>query len=203
MNKSTLQKVEVVNFPKKDVWDKLQIIVTILALIIAIISTSLYINEINKRPDVEIDIFSPTPIRNKVLFNFKNGFSDPLEFDVSLHNIGNERSESASLFIAFSSEVDISLRNYENWREQQFGDVKAFTFEDRSLIINEQTNRGIGVFDISIPKKDEEILIAYFMIEGDFDRKFGLIYYDYANRRYVLKHYKEHLEPEQIWNKHL
>jgi len=52
--KETIQKEEVTNYPKKDIWDKIQIVTTILALIIAVVSTSLYINELNRSPDLNI-----------------------------------------------------------------------------------------------------------------------------------------------------
>ncbi|MBI2660152.1 hypothetical protein HYX07_03245 [Candidatus Woesearchaeota archaeon] len=199
----TPKKVEVINFPQKGIWDKLQIIATIAALIIAIISTSLYIYEINKIPDMEVSVFSPTPILGKTIFNFTNHFSKPLEFDISLINKGNKKSESnVGIEIVFNRKVNISLKPNVNWKESSSGPYYAFIYNN-DLSINKGGGRDIGTFYLRIPKQNDDLLIAIFILGGDFERKTGLVYYDYINEKYIVKHYTNHTESIQIWNENI
>lgn len=60
-----VMNVKVTNFPKS----KIEIFMTIsaiLSLLIAIISTGLYIYEINKQPNISLNVFTPSPILFKV-----------------------------------------------------------------------------------------------------------------------------------------
>ncbi len=107
--KNNIQKVNVVNFPNKNIWDRLQIIVTIISLILAAISISLYIHEIKKCPDMYVHVFSPTPILGKAIFEFgDDALSKPLELEVSLQNKGDKKSESLTKFaLIFNKIVEV------------------------------------------------------------------------------------------------
>jgi len=169
------------------------------------LSLSLYINEIDKKPDLEVFVFSPSPYLGKVIFNFKNiDFSEPLELNMGVNNKGDEDSNSILLEIMFSKEVNITIKESENWYQSpSFKNYKWFHFEDRTLRVNKDTSRGIGNFGISIPKKNENLLIAHFILEGDFERKGGLISYNYFSQEYEVKHYTNVSEVVEIWNNHV
>lgn len=205
--KNNIQKVYVVNFPNKDKWDKLQIVVTIISLIIAFISTYLYIHEIRKCPDLYINVSSPTPILGKAIFEFGDAaLSTPLEFDVFLQNKGDKKSESLTQFtLMFHKKVDVLLKSHGVWKELHlFSNGKQFAYLNDNVSINSDTSRPFGIFNLSIPpKQPEPLLIALFTIEGDFKRKEGLIYYDYLNEKYKVVHFTKSNRATEIWNKHL
>lgn len=211
--KNNIQKVNVVNFPSKDKWDRLQIVVTILSLIVAIISlifasisTSLYIHEIKKCPDLYVSVSSPTPILHKAIFEFGDDvLSKPLEFNVSLLNKGDKKSESLAKFsLMFDKKVEVSLKSEGLWEEnKESPNFKVFYYLKDDLAVNSDTSRLIGKYDLSIPKQAKPLLFALFMIEGDFKRKTGLIYYDYLNEKYNVVHFTDPHRATEIWNKHL
>ncbi|MBL7214330.1 MAG: hypothetical protein ISS71_01495 [Phycisphaerae bacterium] len=203
---NNIQKVHVVNFPEKDKWDKLQIIVTIISLLLATVSTWLYIHEIKKCPDLYVSVFSPTPTLGKVIFEFgDNALSNPLEFDVSLQNKGDKKSESLTKFtLMFDRKVEVSLKSQGLWEEdKESQDFKTFHYLKEDLGINSDTSRRIGKFDLCIPKQAKPLLFAMFIIEGDFKRKMGLIYYDYLNEKYNVVQYTDPHRATEVWNKHL
>ncbi|MFH1615657.1 MAG: hypothetical protein ABIG61_11325 [Planctomycetota bacterium] len=204
--KNNIQKVNVVNFPNKNIWDKLQIIVTIISLILAAISTSLYIHEIKKCPDLNVFVDSPTPILHKAIFEFGNDvLSKPLEFNVYLRNKGDKKSESLTKFhLIFDKKVEVSLKSQGLWEEYKGApNFKVFNYLRDDLAINSDTSRLIGKYNLSIPKQARPLLFALFMIEGDFKRKTGLIYYDYSDEKYNVVHYADPHRAEKIWNRHL
>ncbi len=210
--KNKIQKVHVVNFPNKDKWDRLQIITTILSLIVAIVSLTfaaismyLYIHEINKHPDLYVFVDSPTPILHKTIFEFgDDGLSKPLEFYVYLRNKGNKKSESLTQFtLIFDKKVEASLRSHDLWKEnKKLLDFKMFNYIKENLTINPDTTRFVGAYDLSIPKQKEQLLFAFFNIEGDFKRKTGLLYYDYSIEKYQIDHFADPCEAVKIWNEH-
>ena len=202
--KNNIQKVNVVNFPNKNIWDKLQIIVTIISLMLATISTSLYIHEIKKCPDLYVQVFSPTPILGKAIFEFgDDALSKPLKFDVSLQNKGDKKTGSLTKFILiFDKKVEVSLKSQKLWKEnEEVPNCKVFHYLEKDLVVNPDTSGLIGTYDLSIPKQEKPLLIALFTIEGDFKRKEGLIYYDYSNEKYKVVHYKKANRATEIWNK--
>lgn len=211
--KNNIQKVNVVNFPNKDKWDRLQIVATILSLIVAIISlifasisTSLYIHEIKKYPDLYVSVSSPTPTLHKAIFEFGDDvLSKPLEFNVSLLNKGDKKSESLTNFsLMFDKKVEVSLKSQGLWEEnRESPNFKAFHYLKDDLTVNSDTSRLIGKYDLSIPKQAKPLLFALFIIEGDFKRKIGLIYYDYLNEKYNVVHFTDPNRATEIWNKHL
>ena len=210
--KNNIQKVNVVNFPGKDKWDKSQIVVTALVLIIAIISlivasisTRLYLDEINKRPDLYVSVQSPTPILRKAIFEFTDDvLSKPLEFNIHLQNRGDKRSDSLTRFtLIFRDKVEASLKPQRFWKYQQASNYKVFHYINDNLTVNPDTARLIGRYNLSIPKQTNRLLFALFLIEGDFERKSGLIYYDYSNERYNIIHFTNVHEAIRIWNKQL
>ena len=82
-------EVVVKNFPEKTWWEKksgviaaLSLIATILSLIVAITSFTLYYNEITKMAEINISAESPSPYIGKAQLEFQNGHSIPksLEF---------------------------------------------------------------------------------------------------------------------------
>lgn len=198
----SLQKVEVINFPRKDIWDKLGVIITILSLLIALVSTLLYIHEINKTPNVFINIFSPTPILWKTIFEFDpiKNISYPLEFDISLENEGDKRSEDSNLNLIFNPKINVSLISKEKWSDNiGRGMPWAFNFDGTNFPINIKTSKNVGVFQLIIPKQNEKIIIAFFILEGDFKRRTGFIYYDYKNEGYIVEEFSVNKTIE-IWN---
>jgi hypothetical protein len=206
-----IPKVQVVNFPQKDKWDKLQIIVTILSLFVAIVSlflagvsTYLYVREISKKPDIGLSLHSPTPALGKAIFKFdKSEWSLPLELNVGLHNSGDKKSESLSkLWVFFDKDVKVSLKKGSYWREETTAGFKRFYYTNHNLVVSKKTNTFLGVLELRVPKRSKKILIALFIIEGDFDRKSGLLYYDYINEKYSIE-YHEEKETMDIWNNHL
>jgi hypothetical protein len=205
--KNNVQKVNVVNFPKKDkVVTILSLTVSIISLIIASISTSLYIHEINKRPDLYVNVDSPTAILGKAIFDFGDDtLSKPLEFDVFLQNKGTKKSESLTRFnLMFDKKVEVSLKSQDFWEVVLFSNSKLFSYLKDDVTINPETSIKLGIYNLSIPpKQTEPLLIACFIIEGDFKRKGGLIYYDYMNEKYKVDHYKKVNKATEIWNKHL
>ena len=211
--KNNIQKVSVVNFPNKGKWDRLQIVTTILSLAVAIISlvfasisTFLYIREINKCPDLYVSVFSPTPILHKTIFEFgDDALSKPLEFNVSLQNKGNKKSESLTKFhLMFTKTIEVSLKSQALWEEfKELANHKGYNLVEDSFDVNPDSSRLMGKFDLSIPKQVEPLLLALFMIEGDFTRKAGLIYYDYSNEKYKLVHFTDPNRATEIWNRHL
>ena len=211
--KNNIQKVNVVNFPNRDKWDRRQIVATILSLIVAIISlifasisTSLYIHEIKKRPDLYVSVSSPTHILHKAIFEFgDNVLSKPLELNVYLLNKGNKKSESLTIFsLIFDKKVEVSLKSQGLWEvNKESSNFKVFHYLKDDLSVNSDTSRLIGKYDLSIPKQAKPLLFALFMIEGDFKRKTGLIYYDYLNEKYNVVHFTDPNRATEIWNKHL
>ena len=206
--KTNIQKVKVVNFPKSNkIATILSSTATIISLILAFASTYLYIHEINKRPDLYVNVTSPTPILNKAFFEFGDDvLSKPLEFDVSLQNKGNKKSSSLThFFLIFNKKVDISLKSQGFWKEHnQSPNFKRFSYLKDDVTINPETSRQFGIYNLKIPpKQPEPILIALFTIEGDFKRKEGLIYYDYVNKKYKVVHYKKANKATEIWNNQL
>lgn len=211
--KKNIQKVDVINFPNKDKWDKLQIIVTVLSLIVAImclifasISTYLYIHEIKKFPDLYVFADSPMSILHKVIFEFgEDVLSKPLEFNVYLQNKGDKKSESLTKFsLMFDKKVEVSLKSQGLWEENKaLPNFKLFYYLKDDLVVNSDTSRFIGKYDLSIPQQAKPLLFALFMIEGDFKRKTGLIYYNYLNKKYNVVHFTDPHRATEIWNKHL
>ena len=206
MNKrNDIQEVKVVNFPKNNkIATILSSTATIISLILAFASTYLYIHEINKRPDMYVNVNSPTPILGKAIFDFGDGvLSKPLQFDVRLQNKGNKKSESLTgFYLMFHKKVDVSLKSQGFWKELNLSpNFKQFAYLKDDVTINPETSRPFEVFNLSIPpKKPEPLLIALFTIEGDFKRKEGLIYYDYLNEKYKVVHYKKANKATVIWN---
>ena len=213
VKKNNIQKVNVVNFPNKDKWDRLQIVATISSLIVAFISlifasisTSLYIHEIKKCPDLYVSVFSPTPILHKAIFEFGDDvLSKPLEFNVYLQNKGDKKSESLTKFmLMFDKKVEASLKSRGLWEEnKELPNFKVFNYIKEDLTINPDTSKLIGKYNLSIPKQTKPLLFALFMIEGDFKRKSGLLYYDYLNENYSVVHFTDPNKATEIWNKHL
>lgn len=208
--KNNIQKVNVVNFPNKDKWDRrvtiLSLIVAIVSLIFAIISTCLYIREIQKCPDLYVSVSSPMPILHKVIFEFGGDvLSKPLEFNVYLHNKGDKKSESLTKFmLIFDKKVETSLKSQGLWEEnKESPNFKVFNYLQVDLTVNSDTSRLIGKFDLSIPKQAKPLLFALFVVEGDFKRKTGLIYYNYLNEKYNVVHHTDPHKATEIWNKHL
>lgn len=211
-SKQNIQKVKVINFPTKDKWDRLQIVATIISLIVAVISlviasisTCLYIKEINRSPDMYVSVGSPTPILHKAIFEFADSnLSEPLEFNVSVHNKGRKQSVSLTkLFLLFDKNIEVSLISHGLWQETPLSEFKGFNYAKDEFVVNPDTNRLVGRFDLRIPKQRERLLVAYFIIEGDFRMKSGLLYYDYVDQMYSVDHFTDPKKPEQIWNKHI
>ena len=208
--KDNVQKVNVVNFPNKDKWDRrvtiLSLIVAIISLILALVSTCLYIHEIKKWPDLYVSVSSPTPILHKAIFEFGDDvLSKPLEFNVSLQNKGDRKSESLTkCMLMFHKKVEASLKLQGLWEEdKELSNFKVFHYLKEDLAVNSDTSRLIGKYDLSIPKQAKPLLFALFTIEGDFKRKTGLIYYDYLNEKYDVVHFSDPSKATEIWNKHL
>jgi len=213
MRNKPISKVEVTNFPKKDTWDRLNIVATILALLIAFISLKLYFNEINKTVKLKLQVQSSYPF----IFN-EGDFSEPTDFVLSLNNKGNNDSHSLFFTIVCTNKVNISLNPHmktkignldyiyyiDNWKDLILKDSKQkiFTFNEPNFFIaRDGFAKSIGVFEISIPKKDKgkiKIAMAYF--SGDFPRKACVIYYDYSSKDYIINHFTDMKKTAEIWN---
>jgi len=208
-----IPKVQVVNFPAKDKWDKFQIIVTILSLFVAVISlivasisTYLYIDEVSKIPDMYLSVDSPTPILGKTIFQFDNddNYSKDLEFHVGLKNKGDKNSEVLNtVFIMFDKNVKVEMLSRAFWSQKSLGSYKVCSYKKPDVAVAKDTLRNIGNFKISIPRQSKRFLMATFHIEGDFEKRSGLIYYDYEKQEYIITHSINHEEVAAIWNDHL
>lgn len=207
--KDSIQKVEVTNHPKKDIWDKIQIFVTIFALLIALISTSLYINEINRSPELYIEVSSPEHILGKVSFVFTDtNMSKPSDFYIMFHNKGDKKSEYAYFMIMFGPLVEVALYKNNNWQKGNLfsNKYKSFVYTSDKFSLPSKNRKAIGKFLLSIPKGMNKILMASFVLSGDFHNKYGLIYYDYTEKKYIVDHFEDPLDIEQaveIWNQHV
>lgn len=221
MSEESANKVEVINFPKKNIWGKLCDLITILALIIAFCSLqvarkslNLYIEEITKTANLELKIlgFSDPAF----IFN-KGNFSEPKDFVIALHNTGNKDSNSLFFTIIFRNEITISLNKYiqtksldmnylyymDRWKKAVMkpGEEKTFTLNEQNFIIpKEGPPISIGKFEINIPKRDTgKIIIAIAFFHGDFPRNACIIYYDYSSKNYIIEH--SAIEKAfEIWN---
>jgi cell division protein FtsL len=205
---TNIQNVKVVNFPKKEkVITILSLIATIISLTLAFISTSLYIHEIKKCPDLYVNVSSPTRILGKAFFEFGDDpLSKSLDFYVRLQNKGNKKSESLTLFfLTFDKKVDVSLKSQDFWNETGlFAHYKQFAYCNENITINPDTSKHTGTYALRIPPMQvEPLLLAIFTIEGDFKRKEGLIYYDYLNEKYNVVHYTNPNRAIEIWNRRL
>lgn len=208
-----IPKVQVVNFPTKDKWDKIQMLVTILSLFVALISlivasisTYLFINEVSKHPDVYLSVDSPTPILGKIIFRFEDNakYSNNLEFHVELKNKGDKNSEALNnVFIMFDKSVKVEILSKAFWAEKSLGSYKAYSYQKPDIVVIKDTLKHIGNFKISIPRQSERLLLATFHIEGDFEKRSGLIYYDFEKQEYIINHSINHGEVIAIWNAHL
>ncbi len=199
------QKVRVVNFPLKDKWQKvvliLSLIVSIISLSFAGLSTYLYIKEISKTPDIMLGFDSPTPILGKTVFKFDNEkLSNPLKLHVYLYNKGRKKSESLTkLMLMFDKQIKVFLESNRLWQENVSGSFQRFNYVKDETVINKETSRNLGVFDIAIPKQLKRLLIAVFIIEGDFNKKSGLVYYDFSKENYTIEYYGS-TETANLWN---
>lgn len=206
-------KVQIVNFPTKDMWDKVQIVVTILSLMVAIISlvvasiaTYLYVDEVTRTPDIYLSVDSPTPILGKTIFRFENNkkYSNDLKFHIGLQNKGRKNSEYLNnVLIVFDKRVKVEIITKAFWAEKSLGSYKAFSYQKPDVVVIKDTLKHIGAFKINIPRQEERLLMASFHIEGDFEKRSGLIYYDYTQQQYIISHSINHEEIVSIWNDHL
>jgi hypothetical protein len=151
-----------------------------------------------------VRVFSPTLIFDKAIFEFgDDALSKPLEFDVSLNNKGDRKSESLTrVTLMFDKTVEVSLKSSRFWEEKKdTQNIKIFNYLKDDVVINPSTSRYIGKYELRIPPKQAEpLLFALFMIEGDFKRKTVLVYYDYLNEKYNVDHYKDVDRALEIWN---
>lgn len=213
--KNSIGKVEVMNFPKKEIWDKLNIIVTIIALIIALVSLKLYFNEINKTPDLYLQVHSSYPF----MFN-ESDFTEPTELILGVNNKGNDDSHSLFFTIVFSNKVNISFNphsttktgnlNYlyyiDRWKEAKLAHSKnkLFTFSEPDFFIpKDGFEKSIGKFEISIPisnKNKDKIKIAMAYFDGDFKKTACIVYYNYNLKKYLVMNYNDMKEVTKIWN---
>lgn len=200
-----IQKVRVLNFPKKDCWDKANIVITVIASIIAVISLCLYIWEITRVPKINIYIDSPMQTFGVVDFDFKEGaYSEPKRVEVFLNNTGNKESRSVKLNMMFSREIDVHLVTLKNWGQASSAKTyELFGFSNNNIIINPMSSEYIGDFIIKIPKRDNEILILFYILEGDFKKVSGFIYYDYENKKYRVEQSYDISKSTELWNEHI
>ncbi len=209
MVSKNIKKVEITNFPKRGIWDYINITATIIALTVAFISLMLYVNELNKNPDLEI-IIDSLDTEQVTQSSF-----DENEFIVyvQLINRGKEISKTASLKIIFSPQVNVFpgysttiFSEDSQWNKELISNFDNYIFHDKSLMIAKGINKQIGTFNLKIPETSEEILIAVFVLEGDFERKFGVVYY--KNGKFTVKqstHDNPTAEPFafDLWNKNI
>jgi hypothetical protein len=197
-------KVQVINFPPKNKWDKLQYITTILSLFIAVISTCLYLHEIAKEPDIYIEATPHvTSASGQAIIQFNDdGYSKETLCDIFVNNKGNKRSESiTTCTIAFSGKIKVHLHSGTWSQNNEALPFSIWLYANKQFSINKNVSpQCIGTFSLSIPTQSEDILAAICIIEGDFQKKVGLIYYSYKEHKYFVKHYSDVNEAFQLWN---
>jgi hypothetical protein len=201
-NKGSIKK-----FSWKKIWTIVVSSIVILAAFTTLILNLDKIYEIKKCPDLYVNVFSPTPILGKAIFEFGNNvLSRQLDFEISLQNKGDRKSVSLTKFaLMFNKTVEVSLKSHGLWEEKKDSpNFKTFIYLKDDVTVNSDTSRRIGIFALSIPPKQAEpLLVAFFVIEGDFERKVGLIYYDYLNEKYNVVHYTNPNRAIEIWNRRL
>jgi hypothetical protein len=187
-------------------WDK-NLILSVLSLLVALAALWLYVGEVTKASDLELTAFSPNREWNKVDFIFSGAdpLSTPLELDLGLVNRGRASSQGPAFSITFSPLAQATLRpGGANWGSQEIGPrYTAYSFQDRTLVLNPSTNRTLGIFDLRVPKPTSDVLLAFFFVEGDFPRKEGLLYYSPSKREYVVRHFTEPNAGTRVWNEQI
>jgi len=206
-----VKKVEVTNFPRKTIWEKLMYLTTVLALLVAIISLYLYLNEINKIPDIHFSVFSPTKRIGKTYFEFdnKSNYSKYITFNVSLINKGNLQSNSAEVILTFSPIVKSNLVTTNHWYIDSIGEdndkkFEYYLYRNNNIKLNPNSYEHIGNFKVSIPKISDELLVLMFFLKGDFKQKNGLVYYNFKKNEYkIIQDKTSRRTFDNLWNQHL
>jgi|GEM_PF-1599444 len=170
------------------------LIVSILSLIVAILSLSLYIFNQKKAPDLELVALYDSVYQT-------TGSELRLAFD----NKGSGKANRPLLEIGFPC-YQPEMKLPEKWRKSEFdGHHPHFLiFEDRDLIINAKDRKFIGT--LQLPNKiltiKKEFPLAVFRIESDSTYRIGLIYWDPKEEFFSIRHFitKRRLDLGQFWN---
>lgn len=186
-----LKVVSVSNFPKKDIWDKFSIVITIISLIIAIISFQLYYNEISKIPDIMIHFITPTLEIGKSKFQYENGYSKPQKCILRLVNLGNKSSKNCHSKVYLNDKLKISSIS-SNLRSKHIPETKLFIVENELFSpISPSNNRVIGNFTFQIPDGKDDFFFSLCILNGDFDQKIALFFYDYSISNFKIRYFSK------------
>lgn len=156
-------------------------------------------------PNIEVSFFPNSSLFGHVVPTIHDdGSSEPVSFQVELTNTGRSRVMGVVMISTFRPGIEPQLIQGA-WQKKDIGNgFVTFSYEDPTVALYAGPSRALGKFQIRIPpRSSSDELLALFEVHGDFQQKWGLLYYDRIGDTYRTSLSKTPDEAVRIWNEHV
>ena len=160
---------------------------------------------ISPTADVEVSFSPRSAVPGKVRPQLAaDGSSGPIQTDVFLENHGNLRVTGLNMSLFFRTNMLPRVIEGKLQPDNPLKGLPVFIFENTQTPLYAKSERQVGAFEISIPRKSsEEELLAMDEVHGDFGSKRGFLIYDRKNDEYITKKIKNTSDATNKWNEYV